>query len=110
MTTISTVGVWAESLKTRTDVNSVNRPGYSGGSTTASYTITFNANGGTGSMPAFTVGDGSAYALPTSSFTAPSSKKFKAWNTVPAGTGTSATAGTVVTTATADKTYYAIYA
>ena len=47
------------------------------------YTITFDANGGTGSMENVTVtdaeGDGENYTLPKSSFTAPSGKQFDCW-------------------------------
>lgn len=110
MTTLDISGVWAESLKTRTDKNAVNRPGYQGGATTKTHAIKFSANGGTGSMATFTVGDGSAYALPTSGFTAPEGKTFTKWNTSATGKGTAYNAGSVITSATADKTYYAIFA
>lgn len=42
------------------------------------YTVTFDANGGTGTM-ASTVKSG-AYELPANSFTAPSGKQFKGWS------------------------------
>ena len=42
-------------------------------------TITFNANGGSGTMSAVQVNSGSNYTLPSCSFTAPTNKKFKAW-------------------------------
>lgn len=42
-------------------------------------TITFNANGGTGSMSPLTVLVDSEYKLPTCSFTAPEGKKFAGW-------------------------------
>ena len=44
-----------------------------------SFTITFNANGGTGSMEPVTVEEGSRYPLPTCGFTAPDGQEFKAW-------------------------------
>ena len=43
------------------------------------FTITFNANGGTGSMEPVTVEEGSRYPLPTCGFTAPAGQEFKAW-------------------------------
>ncbi|SDD96799.1 leucine-rich repeat domain-containing protein, partial [Peptococcus niger] len=42
-------------------------------------TITFDKNGGTGSMANVTVNKGEAYKLPICAFTAPNGKKFKAW-------------------------------
>ena len=44
-----------------------------------SFTITFNANGGTGSMAAESVREGSDYSLPACGFTAPAGKRFKGW-------------------------------
>ena len=44
-----------------------------------SFTITFNANGGTGSMEPVTVEEGSRYPLPACGFTAPDGQEFKAW-------------------------------
>ena len=44
-----------------------------------SFTITFNANGGTGSMEPVTVEEGSRYPLPVCGFTAPDGQEFKAW-------------------------------
>ena len=43
------------------------------------FTITFNANGGTGSMEPVTVEEGSRYVLPACGFTAPAGQEFKAW-------------------------------
>lgn len=42
--------------------------------------ISFNANGGTGTMPNKEVEYGTIYTLPDCTFTAPVNKKFKAWN------------------------------
>ena len=44
------------------------------------YTVSFNANGGTGTMTAATVESGAEYTLPACTFTAPSGKQFKAWS------------------------------
>lgn len=44
------------------------------------YTITFNSNGGSGSMDTISVNAGTVYTLPVNAFTAPSDKVFKAWS------------------------------
>ena len=44
------------------------------------YTVTFDANGGTGSMDAAKVEQGKKLTLPACTFTAPDGKRFKAWN------------------------------
>ncbi len=41
--------------------------------------ITFDANGGTGTMAKVTVDKGSEYTLPANGFTAPADKHFKEW-------------------------------
>ena len=46
---------------------------------TEEYTITFDANGGTGSMTSATVSAGESYTLPDCTFTAPEGQVFKAW-------------------------------
>ncbi len=43
------------------------------------YTITFNANGGTGQMAEATATEGKVFTLPQNGFTAPSSMRFKEW-------------------------------
>ena len=43
------------------------------------YTVTFNKNGGSGSMAAVTKNAGETYTLPACTFTAPTGKEFKAW-------------------------------
>lgn len=43
-------------------------------------TVTFDANGGTGTMEAVTILDGEELTLPECAFTAPESKRFKAWS------------------------------
>lgn len=43
------------------------------------YTITFDANSGTGTMDSVTKYEGEKYILPENSFTAPDDKKFKNW-------------------------------
>ena len=54
------------------------------------YTLAYDANGGTGSMPAHEFASGTTvYAAQNAGFTAPSGKIFKCWNTEANGTGTS---------------------
>ena len=45
----------------------------------ADFTITFNGNGGSGSMEPVTVKAGTNYILPACGFTAPANQQFKAW-------------------------------
>ena len=45
----------------------------------ADFTITFNGNGGSGSMEPVTVKAGTNYILPACGFTAPADQQFKAW-------------------------------
>ena len=66
------------------------------------YTLTFNANGGTGSMTAKT-GLTGEFELPANKFTAPTGKQFKGWSLT--------TDGAIVTKVdmTENKTVYAIW-
>ena len=43
------------------------------------YTVTFSANGGTGSMDPVQKNEGETYALPANGFTAPEGQEFKCW-------------------------------
>ena len=69
------------------------------------YTVTFNANGGTGTMEAQTFTEGEAQALTRNAFTY-DGYTFTGWNTVQGGSGASYTDGQTIT-ATADITLYA---
>ncbi len=69
------------------------------------YTVTFNANGGTGTMAAQTFTEGEAQALTRNAFTY-DGYTFTSWNTVQGGSGASYTDGQTIT-ATADMTLYA---
>ena len=64
-------------------------------------TVTFAANGGSGSMSAATVDTGSKYVLPACGFTAPAGKTFAGWQvggvTYQPGTGITVSADTTVT-------------
>lgn len=68
------------------------------------YTVTFNANGGTGTMSDVS-GLTGTYTLPANGFTAPTGKKFKGWATSANG---SIISGTTIDV-TADTTLYAIW-
>ena len=52
------------------------------------FTVSFDANGGTGEMAPADVDADAEYTVPASAFTAPSGKVFDSWNTVADGTGT----------------------
>ena len=72
--------------------------------TVTTYTVSFNANGGTGTMANVTVSAG-AYTLPVNSFTAPAGKQFKGWATGATG---AVIAGTTYHVAD-NVTFYAIW-
>lgn len=72
--------------------------------TVTTYTVSFNANGGTGTMANVTVSAG-AYTLPANSFTAPAGKQFKGWATGATG---AVIAGTTYHVAD-NVTFYAIW-
>lgn len=69
------------------------------------YIVTFNANGGSGTMAAQTFTEGEAQALTRNAFTY-DGYTFTGWNTVQGGSGASYTDGQTIT-ATADMTLYA---
>ncbi|MBQ2574458.1 MAG: InlB B-repeat-containing protein [Bacteroidales bacterium] len=69
------------------------------------YTVTFDANGGTGTMEAQTFTEGEAQALTRNAFTY-DGYTFSDWNTVQSGSGASYTDGQTITV-TADLTLYA---
>ncbi len=64
-------------------------------SSVSTYTITYNANGGTGTMtdPNSPYTSGSSVTVLSNSFTAPSGMTFNGWNTASNGSGTSYAAG-----------------
>ena len=69
------------------------------------YTVKFNANGGTGTMADVTGVPAGAYTLPANGFTAPAGKQFKGWSTGATG---AVIAGTTYNV-TGDVTLYAIW-
>ncbi len=77
------------------------------------YLVSFNANGGTGTMQPVEQNAGSQYTLPTCTFTAPDGKIFKAWsvNDVEKQVGDQITinANTVVKAIWEDNLYQVIY-
>jgi len=64
--------------------------GISSGTT---YTVTFNANGGTGSVSSMTANSGSSITLPSGGGLSRSGYTFGGWNTNASGTGTNYNAG-----------------
>jgi hypothetical protein len=69
------------------------------------YTVTFNSNGGSGTMAAQTFTEDEAQTLTLNAFTY-EGHTFASWNTIQDGSGTSYTDGQTIT-ATADMTLYA---
>ena len=69
------------------------------------YTVRFNANGGTGTMADVTGVPAGAYTLPANGFTAPAGKQFKGWSTGASGAVIPGTTYNV----TGNVTLYAIW-
>ncbi len=72
----------------------------------ATYTVSFDANGGTGTMAEVTGVSAGAYTLPANGFTAPEGKRFVGWATSAGGTATAA--GEAITVSD-NVTLYAIW-
>ena len=72
------------------------------------YTITYDANGGSGSMTAGKKSDGSGYIIQSNAFTAPSGYIFKGWATSSSSHTVAYSAGSSYTT-NSDLTLYAIW-
>lgn len=74
------------------------------------YTVSYLANGGTGTAPAQTaVNLGFTYRIAANSFTAPAGMKFKEWNVDPLGAGKSYAANGNITMPAGNLTLYAIW-
>ena len=71
------------------------------------YTVSFDANGGSGTMASKTT-TGSTYVTPQCTFVAPQNNSFKAW-ALNSTSGTTYTAGTTITEISSDITLYAIW-
>ncbi len=81
--------------------------GDGGGPQKTYYTVTFNANGGSGAMSAGTASAGTAFTLPENGFTPPAGQQFKAW-AIGSVSGTQAGANSAYTF-TDNATVYAIW-
>ena len=75
------------------------------------YTVTYDANNGEGTAPTESdKAEGATFtAAPANSFTAPTGKQFKQWNTESDGSGTSYAAGAEITMPAENLTLYAIW-
>lgn len=71
------------------------------------YTVHFDANGGSGTMPDDTASVGTSYTLPDCTFTPPQGKQFKAWSTDPDSTTEYAPGASMVLDE--DTTFYALW-
>ena len=76
--------------------------------TVTACSVSYNANGGSGSISGSTVSQGTSITLPSCSFTAPSGKRFVQWNTKANGTGVSKNPGDSYTV-NSNVTFYAIW-
>ena len=81
------------------------------GSYSTTYTVTYNLNGGTGTVPTESdkVASATFTAKASSGITAPAGKQFKEWNTKSDGSGTKYVVGATVTMPASALTLYAIY-
>ena len=70
------------------------------------YAISYNANGGSGSMSSGSKTHGTAYSIAANGFTAPTNYQFNGWNTKANGSGDSYSAGSSYST-NANLTLYA---
>ena len=78
--------------------------------TSVAYTVTYDANGGTGTAPTETdKSEGAIFASAENTFTAPEGKRFKEWNTASDGSGTNYVEGATVTMPAKDLTLFAIW-
>ena len=93
-----------KSLMTAPGTGTATYPGSTNSPSATTYTVSFDANGGTGTMADVT-GISGSYTLPANGFTAPAGQQFKGWATSASGaviTGTSITVS-------ADTKLYAIW-
>ena len=73
-------------------------------------TVTYNGNGGTGTAPTESgKAEGATFIAAANTFTPPSGKQFKEWNTESGGTGRGYAPGTTVTMPAGNLTLYAIW-
>ena len=93
-----------KSLMTAPDTGTATYPGSTNSPSATTYTVSFDANGGTGTMADVT-GISGSYTLPANGFTAPAGQQFKGWATSASGTVITGTSITVST----DTKLYAIW-
>ncbi|MCL2689025.1 MAG: InlB B-repeat-containing protein [Chitinispirillia bacterium] len=72
------------------------------------YAVTYDANGGNGTMDASSVIQGHSYTVKANAFTR-AGYEFTGWNTVADGSGTDYDAGAQISDVTADVTLYAVW-
>ena len=78
--------------------------------TPTAYTVTYNANGGSGTAPTESNKEaGETFTAANSTFTAPDGKQFVSWNTEPNGTGISYMEGAEIIMPAGDLILYAIW-
>jgi len=78
--------------------------------TPKAYTVTYIANGGSGTAPTESNKEaGETFTAANSTFTAPDGKQFVSWNTEPNGKGTSYMEGAEIIMPAGDLTLYAIW-
>ncbi len=75
----------------------------------ATYTASFDSNGGSGSMLSMTGKYGESITLPDCSLLNPAGKEFASWNTASDGNGTTLAVGDSYTFEASDVTFYAIW-
>ena len=93
-----------KSLMTAPGTGTATYPGSTNSPSATTYTVSFDANGGTGTMADVT-GISGSYTLPANGFTAPAGQQFKGWATSASGTVITGTSITV----SADTKLYAIW-
>ena len=104
---IGAVQITKDDINTNEKVRAYKYLSFEQSTSPATYTITYNANGGSGTIASGTASQGTAFTLPTSSFTAPSGKRFKAW-AIGSTAGSQVNAGESHTF-TANTTVYALW-
>jgi len=105
LTAGTTYTIWWQAVNSCDDSYNSNIDKSISFTTTNNHTVSFNANGGTGSMDAVVRTHGTTYDLPACTFMAPSGKVFKCWAEGSAG-GTERAVG-YTHTVNADITFYA---
>ncbi|MEL7567609.1 MAG: InlB B-repeat-containing protein, partial [Dehalobacterium sp.] len=104
-----TLKLWNEQFAGTNCTNYASEP-VTGSITAPTYTVTYHANGGTGTAIVSNKAAGETFsAASPDGLTAPSGQQFKEWNTDSSGTGTGYRAETAVTMPAENLTLYAIW-